>query len=267
MRPLVGLVQAAAAFAAPGSAVDSARAAGTGFDLLARLAPHGVAEWMLVGIALSSGVTLLLMELAQRLQTTTGLSSDARIVASDTGQQRVQKLWDDATGLCGQPDYVITEMAGRHERLVPVEVKPTRKSARLYESDEMQLVVYLLLLRRAYGERAASYGYVRYAAHTFTVDLTEERTTRCLYYASEVRAARHAAVVHRNHRIKGRCVGCSMRLKCNESLSPETTGGATPVVVRRSGRRGGRSGGGRGGARPMSADASPSRQPPVSPER
>lgn len=174
----------------------------------------GALSFALIGIA----IAIVFFRRSSRLSEKTGLPSEAVVVASDTGQQRVQRLWDATTGLCGQPDYVAKESVGGRERLVPSEIKPTRKSARLYEADEMQLVVYMILLKAVYGAEFAGYGHVVYENNRFKVELTEERIARCLKYADAIRLARKATVVHRDHNIPGRCRNCSMRGRCDEAL-------------------------------------------------
>lgn len=104
-------------------------------------------------------------------------------------------------------------------RVVPVEVKPTRRGTRLHESDEMQLVVYLLLTAAEYGERAASYGYVRYQSQTFRVQLTRDRKRRCLELRNGVVATRAKGNAERSHREPGRCARCSFRDVCGQNLA------------------------------------------------
>lgn len=144
-------------------------------------------------LALVTGIlALALYSIATRLEERTGLDSTARVAASDTGQGRVARLEDKRLGMRGQPDYILQERVGllRRWKVVPVEVKPTRRRRTLYEGDEMQIVSYMLLARRIYGRKFAGYGYVRYHNRTFKVQLTREREKRCLSYANLVREAR-----------------------------------------------------------------------------
>lgn len=172
-------------------------------------------------ILLVAGLGLLLLWFSSLLRGTTGLSSKVRVVASDTGQGRVKKLYDPETGLVGQPDYIIEERCGflRRRKYVPVEVKPSRRGTELHESDEMQLVVYLLVLRANYGRRAADYGYVRYKQATFRVKLTPDRVRRCLMYVEAVRRNRAAANVDRSHEDRVRCLRCGFRKMCGQNLA------------------------------------------------
>ena len=160
------------------------------------------------------------------LRRTTGLPTSPsgatpEVVASDTGAAASVLLRDPTLGLRGRPDYLIEERApGGDTVLVPIEVKPSRRSARLYETDEVQLGAYLLLVRATYGaDRAASYGYVRYAARTFRVELNAALEARVQAIVAAVRGGRSAAVVHRSHDVPARCRNCPVREACDERLA------------------------------------------------
>ena len=141
------------------------------------------------------------------------------VVASDTGAAPGVLLRDPALGLRGRPDYLVEERTGEGTVLVPIEVKPTRRSDRLYEGDAVQLGAYLIALRATYGERAARHGEVRYAARTFRVELTSALEGRVRAIVAAVRAGRSAAVVHRSHDMVARCVRCPVRESCDERLA------------------------------------------------
>jgi CRISPR/Cas system-associated exonuclease Cas4 (RecB family) len=158
--------------------------------------------------------------LAYRSQRATGLPTHAGIVASDTGTHKVEFLSDPTTGLKGKPDYVLLERGVLRQRYVVAEVKPTRRAQRLYESDELQLVAYMILLRARYGRKAGNHGYVAYRDTSFKVELTRERIERCLAVVEAARQAKQAANVHRSHRHKSRCSACSWEGVCDESLAP-----------------------------------------------
>lgn len=141
------------------------------------------------------------------------------LVASDTGAAPLIVLRDRALGLCGKPDYILEEKHQGRSQLVALEVKPNRRARRVYESDAVQVSAYALLLRSAYGDRAASFGYLRYATMAARVDLTPELERRVSEIVQMIRRDRHAAVVHRSHAIAARCAGCSMREHCDERLA------------------------------------------------
>lgn len=177
----------------------------------------------LIGLALVVAVTcVLLLGLLWWLRRRTDIAlpglRDARIVASDTGVLPPQLLRDSRLGLYGKPDYLLTEGTGEARHLIPMELKPRRKATRLYESDEIQLGVYLLTTRATYGRQAADFGFVRYAAATFRVELTAALERRIVEVATAIRMGRKAPVVHRSHVAPARCAACAMRQNCSESL-------------------------------------------------
>lgn len=141
------------------------------------------------------------------------------VVASDTGAAPGVMLRDPALGLRGRPDYLMEERTADGTVLVPIEVKPTRRSTRLYESDAVQLGAYLLALRATHGERAARYGEVHYSGRSFRVELTAGLAGRVRATVAAVRAGRSAAVVHRSHDVPARCARCPMREACDERLA------------------------------------------------
>ena len=116
------------------------------------------------------------------------------IVASDTGVISAVVLRDPILRLRGKPDYVLVEDSGGRHELVPLELKPTRRARRVYESDAVQVGAYLLLLRATYGDRAAPFGYVRYVTGTFRIDLTLDLESRIGATVAAVRRGRRTAV-------------------------------------------------------------------------
>ena len=141
-----------------------------------------------------------------------------RIVASDTGVEAPILLRDPRLGLRGRPDYLLQlEVAGR-PLFVPLELKPGRRSRRIYESDDLQVAAYLIALRATAKDSAATFGYLRYATGTFKVGLTKELEKRVHSIVQAIRAGRNVATIHRSHPIVQRCVSCSVREHCNEAL-------------------------------------------------
>ena len=142
----------------------------------------------------------------------------ATLVGSDTRAAIAMMVREPALGLRGRPDYVLEEGPPNDRLLVPVEVKPTRRSKRVYESDELQLGAYLVALRGTAGLRASTTGYVRYASDTFRIDLTPDLERRVRETVAAVRRGRRASVVHRSHSIRARCASCPVRHHCDEQL-------------------------------------------------
>lgn len=169
----------------------------------------------LVVLALVVAAVLLLVA-AGRLGRRTGVRAGAAIVGSDVGRDSPILLEAPRIGLRGRPDYLLRERT-RH-RVYPVEVKPTRESTTLYESDLMQLVAYMLLTEARFGSEFAGYGLVRYRSAEFRVTLTGELRRRAIVAVVDVRAARRAAAVHRSHGIAARCRACALRGRCGEGL-------------------------------------------------
>ena len=106
--------------------------------------------WRLVlllaaGFAAALGVVgLMLVRRAER-QTGFFLTSTAtsvNVMGSDTGAAPGMLVREPTLGLRGRPDYVVEYGAPNERRLYPLEVKPTRRSQRVYEIDEMQVGAY-----------------------------------------------------------------------------------------------------------------------------
>ena len=159
---------------------------------------------------------ILALVVAWLLSRTTGVRAAAAVVASDVGQLKVETLRDPALRIRGRPDYLMRERGS--DRIYPMEVKPTRESATLYESDALQLAAYMLLAEVRYGKAFAGYGIVRYRAAEFRVPLTAELRRRCITAAEGIRAARQAAAVHRSH-VRAKCWACGVRSACDEALT------------------------------------------------
>ena len=138
------------------------------------------------------------------------------VAAGDLGRSAVMEplLVDETRRLRGRPDYLLRHRKG----LIPVELKPLRTSRSLYESDRLQIATYLMLVRAANPDASVPYGVVRYKDTTFRVYLTGELEAKCLGVAEQVRAAKHASVVHRTHNVPAKCRACAHRTACGESL-------------------------------------------------
>ena len=170
-------------------------------------------------IASLGGVGLLILWRRRRVTGFgTGPRDGTRIVASDTGVVPPIVLRDPSVGLRGKPDYVLEQTIDGRRVLVALELKPTRRARRVYESDAVQVGAYMLLLRAAYGERATRFGYVRYSTGTFRIELTSELERRVRGIIAAIRSARQAAVINRSHAIPARCANCAVRPHCDESL-------------------------------------------------
>ncbi len=180
-------------------------------------------RYALLGLAVAAvlgalAVYLMLRWYRQRTGFASGGAGRGHIVASDTGVEPPALLRDPGLGLCGRPDYLVhREVAGR-VLFVPVELKPSHRSRRVYESDALQLAAYLMALRATAKDAAGSFGYLRYANRTFEVSLTRELENRVRAIVEAIRTGRDAPTVHRSHTIPQRCAGCSVREHCDEAL-------------------------------------------------
>ena len=173
----------------------------------------------LLALLLAIALPIVIARLSRRTGFAVTERGRGRIIASDTGVAPPMVVRDPSLGICGAPDYILdVDLAGRRQ-LAPVEVKPRRRSPRLYESDRLQVGAYLLGLRAVAGDRASPVGYVRYETTHFEVTLTKELEQRIAATVSAIRRGRSAAVVHRSHNSAARCRGCAVRALCDESLA------------------------------------------------
>lgn len=168
-----------------------------------------------VGLAVLLLAALLLFW-GLRLRRKTGLPW-APVVAQDTDGYTLDKpLFARRIGLTGRPDYLL-DLRGR---TIPVEVKPSRRAARPYESDLIQLAAYCLLVEETSGE-APPYGLLRYAEQTFRLDYTSQVRDELLTLLDEMRAALQSPASTRSHDDPRRCLGCGFFDQCDEAIEDE----------------------------------------------
>ena len=178
---------------------------------------------LVLGALALATLGVLILVAIRRTERATGFSvnggsSGMTVAASDTGTAPGLLLREPSLGLRGRPDYIVEGGAPNDRLLYPLEVKPSRRSNRLYESDRLQLGAYLVAMRKTVGSRAGSSGYVRYATGTFRIDLTPELERRVRETVALVRKGRQSRVLHRSHSIRARCVACPVRAHCDERL-------------------------------------------------
>jgi CRISPR-associated exonuclease Cas4 len=137
-----------------------------------------------------------------------------RVVASDSGVARRSRVLRSARyGISGRPDYLVEEGG----RVVPVEVKPSRRSDTPWLRDVVQLAAYCLLVEET-EPRFAGYGYLRYAGRTFRVDFTESLRAELLRTAEALRADLTAFDVDPNHTDPSRCARCPLVRVCGRPV-------------------------------------------------
>ena len=185
-----------------------------------------VSTWrlaLILGAGVAAALGVFGLVLIRRSERATGFTlgtaaSSVSVVGSDTGAAPGMLVREPTLGLRGRPDYVLEYGAPNERRLYPLEIKPTRRSQRVYESDELQVGAYLVALRGTVGTSAGSAGYVRYASGTFRVDLSPDLERRVRDTVALIRRGRQASVVHRSHTVRARCARCPMRDHCDERL-------------------------------------------------
>ncbi|HEX6608302.1 MAG TPA: Dna2/Cas4 domain-containing protein [Chloroflexia bacterium] len=152
---------------------------------------------------------------ARRMQGRSGLPR-ARVVYTDAGawQRATDSLFSRRYGLVGKPDYLLEEQG----RIIPVEVKPTRRATQPYPGDVLQLLAYCLLVEDTQGR--PGYGLLRYAENTFRIDYTDAARAELLATLDEIRTARLAGELDRSHDDPVRCANCMFATVCDQSLAP-----------------------------------------------
>jgi len=181
-------------------------------------------QLLFVGLAVAAvigaiGIPIVTAALRHRTGFQFSPTSASRVISSDVGNGVSLVLRDDRLGICGKPDYLMQMTTAGESRFVPLEVKPSRQSQRLYDSDRVQIAVYLIALRATVADRASAVGYVRYRNRTFEVPLTAELEAEVERLTAALRRGRAASVMHRSHNIAARCRGCPVRQHCDESLA------------------------------------------------
>ncbi len=165
-----------------------------------------------IGLALVL-VAVVLIGAALRMRATTGLPW-VPVRYDDTGARPVEKpLTSRRLALSGRPDYLI-EVRGQ---LVPVEVKPGRRSPLPYPSDLLQLAAYCVLVEETQGA-APPYGLLRYAEQTFRLEYSARVRDDVLATLDAMRADLDAPDCARSHDEPRRCAGCGFLDQCDLAL-------------------------------------------------
>ncbi len=176
-----------------------------------------VVGWLLAGIIVLLAA-LWLASRAGRTAQSTGLPvMQGKVVYSDSGawQKVAEPLFSATYGLSGKPDYVLQTPAG----LVPIELKPLRRSDKPYESDIMQLAAYCLLLEEAWQE-SPPYGLLRYQDKTFRIEWDDRLRQNLLATLDEMRdlatfeAYKGGPLPEPQHDMTSRCRTCGFRYLC-----------------------------------------------------
>ena len=117
-------------------------------------------------------------------------------------------------GLAGKPDYLVETTAG----LVPVELK-SRDSLRTgpYCSEIAQLTAYCVLVEDVTGV-TPPYAIIQYANRSSRMQYTRQAREEVLQVVDEIRSAREAQSIHRNHTQPSRCRACGFWSVCEERM-------------------------------------------------
>ncbi len=161
-------------------------------------------------------LALALFFYARRLRVDAGLPA-GEVVYSDTGAwETVEKpLLSRRYGLVGKPDYLVRVTQDGRQLTVPVEVKSRTRPRTTPESHILQLAAYCLLVEDIFKQRPP-YGLLHYADATLQIPFDEELRRAVLDTAEEIRLARKAPDVHRQHEYPSRCRGCGYRHGCGQ---------------------------------------------------
>src|SRR3712207_6233955 len=159
---------------------------------------------------------LLLWWLGLRSQQATGLPI-GEIVYSDTGawEQVAEPLLSRRYGLVGKPDYLVRVRSGQQNALIPVEVKSRRRPPVTPDAHILQLATYCLLVEDVHKVRPP-HGLLHYADATLQIPYTDDLRRKVLEIAQEIRLARTAPDLHRDHNDAWRCRGCGYAHSCGE---------------------------------------------------
>jgi CRISPR-associated exonuclease Cas4 len=116
--------------------------------------------------------------------------------------------------LTGKPDYLVETSAG----VIPVEVKSARAPDVPYLGHLLQLAAYCLLVEESTGQ-TPPYGWLQYADALFEVDFTPDLRRELLDTMAEMRRARQAADVPRDHQQPNKCRACGFLEVCDQALN------------------------------------------------
>ncbi len=170
-----------------------------------------------LAIGLVAAAALLLWA-GRGLRAAAGLPA-GDLLYSDTGLHETLEapLVSRRHGLVGRPDYLVHQTRRGAKAIVPVEVKSGRTPTQPHPGHALQLGAYCLLVEEVYGV-TPSHGLLRYADGTRPVPFTPELRRAVLQAAAEIRRARSAADVPRQHNAPERCARCGYRSACTQAL-------------------------------------------------
>ena len=162
----------------------------------------------------------LLLNRSTTLRRESGLPT-GRLIYADTHQDWRPNdipLYSSTHNLTGKPDYVVKTPAETSKAIIPVEVKSSPAPEIPYLGHLLQLAAYCLLVEETTG-RTPPHGLLKYADALYEVDFTQELRRELLDTMAEMRQARLAETVNRNHNQSGKCLNCGFYDVCGEALT------------------------------------------------
>ena len=171
--------------------------------------------WWLVLLLFALAAALLLLSLREHKKSRL---PDAQVVYADTDlwQKVPQTLVDHRLGLVGKPDYVMKTKQGS---LIPVEVKTGHTPETPYDSHQLQLMAYGLLIQSNYAQ-TPQYGLLHYPEKDFRVDFTPELETRLMDTLGDIRQIEKVNTTpDRSHGSSARCRSCGYRGVCDQKIA------------------------------------------------
>jgi CRISPR-associated exonuclease Cas4 len=175
---------------------------------------------MVFGLIVVSLILILvgrfLVVRATKMLHDSGLPS-GRIIYVDTDdawRPTDKPLYSTTHNLTGKPDYLVETSAG----VIPVEVKSSRAPAVPYLGHILQLAAYCLLVEETTGQ-TPPHGWLRYADALFEVDFTPDLRRELLDTMADMRQARQANNVQRDHEQPNKCRACGFFEVCGDALT------------------------------------------------
>jgi CRISPR-associated exonuclease Cas4 len=153
---------------------------------------------------------------ATTLHRESGLPTGRLIYADTSRDWRANEnpLYSATYRLTGKPDYLVETS----KAIIPVEVKSTPTPEIPYLGHLLQLAAYCLLVEETTG-RTPPHGLLKYADALYEVDFTPELRRELLDTMTEMRQARLAETLNRDHDQPNKCLACGFYDVCEEALT------------------------------------------------
>ncbi len=138
---------------------------------------------------------------------------EEKIEYVDKLEKESKLLKSEKYKLRGKPDFILKKDGS----YVPVEVKTGRVPEGPFFSHILQIAAYSLLVEEDLGKRPP-YGLIRYGDTEFDIEYDEDLKNLLLEKLKDMRNHLKNEDVHRNHKREGKCMNCSRKEICKESL-------------------------------------------------